>query len=80
MNEGKEINTIHAEQNAISQCAKMGISCDGGEIYITHYPCINCSKIIVSSGIKKIYYLNDNHNDKSMPILDNCKIKIEKFS
>lgn len=80
LKDGKEINTIHAEQNAISQCAKMGISCDGGELYVTHYPCINCSKIIVGSGISKIYYLNDNHNDKSKPLLDYSGIKIEKIT
>jgi dCMP deaminase len=55
----------------------MGISCDGAELYVTHYPCINCSKIIVGSGIYKIYYLNDNHNDESKPLLDYSGIKIE---
>ena len=78
--DGKEINTIHAEQNAISQCAKMGISCDECELYVTHYPCINCSKIIVASGINKIYYLNDNHNEMSKPILDYSGIIITKVN
>ena len=77
---GKEINTIHAEQNAVSQCAKLGISCDKAEIYITHFPCINCSKIIVASGINKIYYLNDNHNEDSKPFLENSNIYIEKIT
>merc|ERR1711998_541387 len=37
--------TVHAEQNAIADCAKRGISCDNSTAYITHYPCINCTKI-----------------------------------
>lgn len=80
LKEGKEINTIHAEQNAISQCAKMGISCNGGELYVSHYPCINCSKIIVGSGISKIYYLFDNHNDESNLLLSNSGIKIKRIN
>lgn len=49
----------HAEQNAITQAAKMGISVDGGEIYVTTCPCITCLKMIINSGIKRIFYLND---------------------
>ena len=55
--------TVHAEQNAISDCSKRGISCDGATAYITHFPCINCFKILVSSGIKKIIYMHDYKND-----------------
>ncbi|ADO67388.1 putative deoxycytidylate deaminase [Cafeteria roenbergensis virus] len=79
LKEGKEINTIHAEQNAISQCAKMGISCENSVLYVTHYPCINCSKIIVASGISTIYYLHNNHNDQSEPVLTLANIKIIKI-
>ena len=56
--------TVHAEQNAISDCAKRGVSCDNCEAYITHYPCLNCTKSLLSGGIKKIYYINDYNNDK----------------
>ena len=55
--------TVHAEQNAISHAAKNGIQLQGATAYITHYPCINCCKILISSGIKKIYYLKDYKND-----------------
>ena len=44
--DGHEQATVHAEQNAISDCARRGISCEGATAYITHYPCINCAKII----------------------------------
>jgi len=55
--------TIHAEQNAIAYCAKKGINCSSSQAYITHFPCINCFKILCASGINKIYYMNDYKND-----------------
>jgi dCMP deaminase len=55
--------TIHAEQNAISDCAKRGVSCSDCDAYITHYPCIICTRILLASGIKKIYYIDDYKND-----------------
>ena len=60
---GHEQATVHAEQNSISDCAKRGIQCDGSTAYITHYPCINCTKILISSGIKEIKYNDDYKND-----------------
>ena len=58
-----EQNTIHAEQNAISDAARRGVSIENSDIYITHYPCINCAKFIISSGIKKIFYHSEYKND-----------------
>lgn len=63
-NDGHEINTIHSEQNCIGDAAKRGIPIENGTFYITHFPCINCTKCIISSGIKKILYLNDYKNDE----------------
>jgi dCMP deaminase len=62
--DGHEMATVHAEQNAITDCAKRGVSCDGAVAYITHYPCINCMKLLCAVGIKKIYYIHDYNNDK----------------
>ena len=72
------IATIHAEQNAIIDCAKRGVSCIGATAYITHYPCFNCMKFLCSAGIKKIYYINDynnNENVKKLELITNIKIK-----
>ena len=55
--------TVHAECNAIADCANRGVSCKDATIYITHHPCINCFKIIAAAGIKKIKYLNDYKNN-----------------
>jgi dCMP deaminase len=62
--DGHEQATVHAEQNAISDCAKRGVSCEDCTAYITHYPCIICCRILLAAGITKIKYINDYHNDE----------------
>ncbi|MBE5781294.1 MAG: dCMP deaminase family protein [Clostridiales bacterium] len=47
---------IHAEQNAIIQAAKIGVSIEGAVLYCTHQPCVICAKMIVNSGIKRVIY------------------------
>ena len=78
--DGHEINTLHSEVNSIGDAAKRGVIINNSTIYITHYPCINCCKSIISCGIKKIIYLNDYKNDNVVKILlDNSKIIIKKL-
>ena len=55
--------TVHAEQNAIADCAKRGVNVNECTAYITHYPCINCIKILVASGIKNVTYNEDYKNN-----------------
>ena len=79
--DGHEVATIHAEQNAIVDCAKRGVSCDNCTAYITHYPCVNCAKLLLSSGIKEILYINDYHNnDLVHKFCDEMNCKIGKLS
>ena len=59
-----EQSTVHAEQNAICDCAKRGVNCNGSIAYITHYPCIICCKLLLASGIKEIKYIEDYKNDE----------------
>lgn len=55
--------TVHAEQNAITDAARRGVSLEGTTAYVTHYPCIHCSKILASAGIKTIKFHQSYHND-----------------
>ena len=48
--------TIHAEMNAIAQAAKTGVSIQGSDIYITHSPCIHCLKVLINTGIMRVFY------------------------
>jgi dCMP deaminase len=61
--DGHEQATVHAEQNAVSDAARRGVSLDGATIYITHFPCINCAKILAAAGISCIKYHHDYRND-----------------
>ena len=56
--------TVHAEQNAIADCAKRGVDCNNSTAYITHYPCIICTRILLAAGINQIKYINDYKNDE----------------
>jgi len=63
LKDGHEVGTVHAEQNAIADCAKRGVSCNGATAYITHYPCINCMKVMCAAGIRNVKYIHDYNND-----------------
>lgn len=71
--------TIHAEQNAIIDCAKRGVKCEHCVAYITHFPCINCLKMLVQCGVSKIYYITDYKNNYEMIEKLNICIPIEKI-
>jgi dCMP deaminase len=61
--DGHEQGTVHAEQNAISDAARRGVQVQGSVAYITHFPCINCTKILVAAGVSGINYHFDYNND-----------------
>lgn len=65
--------TLHAEQNAISDCAKRGVSCNNSIAYITHYPCIICMRLLCASGISTIFYINDYKNDELVDYFSKLK-------
>ncbi|KRL04634.1 ComE operon protein 2 [Liquorilactobacillus oeni] len=62
--DGHCVRTIHAEMNAVLQCAKFGAATDGAEVYVTDFPCLQCTKMLLQAGIKKINYLRNYHNDE----------------
>jgi len=67
---------LHAEQNAIIQAATFGHSIEGGIIYITHAPCVICSKMIINAGIKKIIVGAEYPDAFSVEILEEAGLKI----
>lgn len=73
------VRTIHAEMNAIIQCAKFGVPTENAEIYVTHFPCLQCTKGIIQAGIKTIYYSEDYKNHPySMELLQQAGVKVKK--
>lgn len=78
--DGHEQATVHAEQNAISDAARRGVSLEGATAYITHFPCINCAKIMSAAGIRCIKYHSDYRNDELAPeILAESKVTLLKL-
>ena len=70
--------TLHAEQNALMDCAKRGVSCNGCTAYITHYPCIICTRLLLAGGVKKIKYVNDYKNDDLVKkFTEQCNVCVE---
>jgi dCMP deaminase len=58
----------HAEINAISNAANLGVSVQGATLYITYRPCYDCAKHIINAGIKKVIYIQDYDGD--LPAID----------
>lgn len=75
-----EQGTVHAEQNAIADAARRGISLGGATAYITHFPCINCAKVLAAAGIAVIKYHRDYKNDPLVEeLLTEAGVRILKF-
>ena len=70
---------VHAELNAIFKLAKSHESGENASMFITHAPCIECSKGIFSSGIKKVYYRDVYRSMDGIEFLEQCGIKVEKI-
>jgi len=72
--------TLHAEQNALADCAKRGVSCCGATAYVTHYPCIICCRLLLASEIAKIKYIDDYKNDDLVSYFaQQCNVQIIKI-
>ena len=66
--------TVHAEQNAITDCASRGVSVKDTTAYITHFPCLNCAKILAASGIREVRFCCDYRNDTLVEEITNLNI------
>ena len=77
LRDGHEQATVHAEQNAISDAARRGVSLGGAIAYVTHYPCVNCAKILAAAGVCTVKYYHDYRNDPLVQtLLDEAEVKI----
>jgi len=80
LREGHEQATVHAEQNAVADAARRGSSVEGCAAYVTHYPCINCAKILAAAGIAEIKYHSEYSNDPLVaPLLAEAGVKISRL-
>lgn len=66
---------LHAESNAITKCAKHGRATLGSTLYVTCSPCMECSKLIIQAGIKRVVYLEE-HDTDGLEILKRANIEL----
>ncbi len=71
---------VHAEQNAIIQAARLGISIDGATLYCTHQPCVLCAKMIVNSGIRRVVYREGYPDEFSLQMLKEGGVELVRFA
>ena len=67
---------LHAEQNAIIQAAKIGVSTEGATAYITLQPCVICAKMLVNAGIKRIVFRGEYPDELSKVILEEADVEL----
>ena len=69
---------LHAESNAIAKLAKSNDSGDGADLFVTHAPCMECSKLIFQSGIGRVYYSSDYRDDCGIKFLKQSGVEVVK--
>ena len=70
---------LHAEANAISKVAKSGNSADGATLYVTASPCMECAKLIIQSGIKRVVYRDEYRLTDGIDLLRRAGVEVEKI-
>ncbi|GAB6975718.1 deoxycytidylate deaminase [Prevotella falsenii] len=68
---------LHAEANAITKLARSGNNSDGSTLYVTAAPCIECAKLIIQSGIKRVVYGEKYRLTEGIDLLERAKIEVE---
>ncbi len=67
---------LHAEANAITKVAKSNNSSEGSTLYVTTSPCMECAKLIIQSGIRRVVYSNRYHNTDGLDLLKRAGIEL----
>lgn len=70
---------LHAEQNAIIQAALHGISTTGATLYVTHQPCVLCSKMLINAGIKRIVFCGSYPDPLAREMLAGAGVRLIQF-
>ena len=74
-----KLYVLHAEANAITKVAKSGNSSDGATLYVTAAPCIECSKLIIQAGIRRVVYRDEYRLTDGIDLLAKAGIAVEKI-
>ena len=70
---------LHAEANAITKVAKSNNNCDGATIYVTASPCVECAKLIIQAGIRRVVFDEDYHSNEGLDLLTRAGVETLKL-
>ena len=70
---------LHAEANAITKVAKSNNSSDGATLYVTSSPCLECSKLIIQAGIKRVVFTENYRLEDGINLLKRANIEVEQI-
>lgn len=70
---------LHAEANAITKVAKSGNSSENATLYVTSSPCVECSKLIIQAGIKRVVFTENYHSDDGVKLLIRAGIEVKNI-
>ncbi|HOJ36951.1 MAG TPA: deaminase [Ignavibacteriales bacterium] len=73
------VRTIHAEINALTQCAQQGISTQGATAYVTNMPCTNCAKALIAAGIKRVVIFSDYHDTLAEDFFKSANVELVRI-
>lgn len=71
---------LHAEANAITKIARSNNNADGATLYVTDSPCIECSKLIIQAGIKRVVYSREYRLTDGVDLLKRAGIEVERMT
>jgi dCMP deaminase len=71
---------LHAEANAITKVAKSNNSSENATLYVTTSPCLECAKLIIQSGIKRVVYTDRKESNDGIPLLERANIEVVQIS
>jgi dCMP deaminase len=71
---------LHAEANAITKIAKSGNSSDGATLYVTSSPCMECSKLIIQAGIKRVVFTESYRLEDGINLLKRANIEVKQVN
>ncbi|MDX1283383.1 MAG: dCMP deaminase family protein [Draconibacterium sp.] len=77
-NDNTKPYVLHAEANAITKVAKSGNSSDGATLYVTSSPCLECSKLIIQAGIKRVVFTESYRLEDGINLLKRANIEVKQ--
>lgn len=71
---------VHAEQNALVQAAKHGVAINGADLYVTHQPCVLCTKLLINAGVRRVVYVKPYPDSLAVAMASEAGLEFIQFA